>query len=126
VVLLAEAVLEELGGLRATREARAALLRHPWPGNVRQLRAVLEAASAMVDPSSVVVEREHLDLPVGGTQERATWHEWLDQLKRERLRAELEACGGNQAQVGRRLGLTRQALSYLTRQLGLAGTIRGG
>ncbi|HUP23607.1 MAG TPA: sigma 54-interacting transcriptional regulator [Thermoanaerobaculia bacterium] len=125
VLLLAEAILEELGGLRATREARAALLRHPWPGNVRQLRAVLEAASAMVDTSSVVVDWEHLDLPVGGTQERAPWHEWLDQLKRERLRTELEACGGNQAEVGRRLGLTRQALSYLTRQLGLAGTIRG-
>ncbi|MGH9363557.1 MAG: helix-turn-helix domain-containing protein [Thermoanaerobaculia bacterium] len=32
----------------------------------------------------------------------------------------LAAAGGNRAEAARRLGLSRQALSYLARQLGLA------
>jgi DNA-binding NtrC family response regulator len=124
VLLLADAILEELGGLRATPAAKAALARCPWPGNVRQLRAVLEAASALADPQRRLVEEAHLDLPAHRDGRPGQWHEWLDGLKRERLRSELAACGGNQAEVARRLGLTRQALSYLTRQLGLTGVRR--
>jgi transcriptional regulator with GAF, ATPase, and Fis domain len=43
----------------------------------------------------------------------------LNELKKQRLREELETCGGNQAEAARRLGLSRQALSYLVRQLDL-------
>lgn len=122
-LLLAQTFVDELGGLRLSSEARASLQRYAWPGNVRQLRAVLEAASTLVDDrdGAAVIEVSHLDLPSAAEGERAPWHDWLDRLKRERLRAELEACGRNQAEVARRLGLTRQALSYLVRQLGLTG-----
>jgi len=66
VPLLAEHFLGEFGkalGHRSTRladEARDALLAHMWPGNIRELRNVLESAAILSDNG--VVERRHLSL----------------------------------------------------------------
>lgn len=94
-----------------------------WPGNVRQLRSVIERAAAFCDTPVL----EPADLDLGGTESGLPgWHEWLNELKRERLVGELEQHDWNQAATARSLGLTRQALSYQVRQLGLRDRGRAG
>src|SRR5882672_10946323 len=66
VPLLAEHFLGEFGlatGGRSTRladDARDALMAHSWPGNIRELRNILESAAILSDDG--VIERRHLSL----------------------------------------------------------------
>ncbi len=108
-------------GLRISPAARDVLLRHDWPGNVRELRNVLEAAAALCDGELLLPE--HLDLPAGTAARRgaANYHLEVDALRRRLIEESLAASGGRRAEAARRLGLSRQALSYLLRQLGLGG-----
>jgi len=57
---LIQAVLAaEAGGSGSlSAEAERALLEHPWPGNIRQLRHVLRTAAALADGKAIT--REHL------------------------------------------------------------------
>ena len=126
VLLLAERALaraaQRSGGapLELTRAARLRLAAHPWPGNVRELENVLAVAVALAGNGPI--EPEHLDLPAqtpsGITAER-TYHAEVDALRRRLVADALASCGGNGAEAARRLGLSRQALSYLVRQLDL-------
>ncbi len=44
----------ETGPLRITSEACVALMQHEWPGNVRQLRNVIEGAAAVAGNDDVI------------------------------------------------------------------------
>jgi two-component system NtrC family response regulator len=120
-VLLARHFLAR-GGSRAPRlapAARARLLRHPWPGNVRELRNVVDVAAALAEGGAI--EAEHLELPETSRRSGAdAYHQRVDALRRRLVEEALQASGGRRAEAARRLGLTRQALSYLVRQLGIA------
>lgn len=99
--------------------ARARLSAHDWPGNVRELGHVLEAAVALSDGD--LLEPEHLDLPTSRRDEAAgtAYHARVDALRRRLVSDALEAAGGNQAEAARRLGLSRQSMSYLVKKFGL-------
>jgi DNA-binding NtrC family response regulator/tetratricopeptide (TPR) repeat protein len=101
---------------RLTAAAQAALLTHPWPGNVRELGHVLEAAGALAEGGEIDVH--HLDLPPNGPA-RTDYHAQVEALRRRLVAEALAAAQGNRAEAARQLGLTRQALSYLVKQLGL-------
>ncbi len=70
---LAEAILEPLrrqrGGLVLGREALEALRRHPWPGNLRELRSRLEAAAATCPGNDIRVEHLALGEALPGVPE---------------------------------------------------------
>jgi transcriptional regulator with AAA-type ATPase domain len=105
---------------RLTNEARGLLSAHRWPGNVRELENRLRLAAALADGS---LGAEHLDLPAApaaAPPAAPTYHREVDSLRRRLVAEALSTCGGNGAEAARRLGLTRQALSYLVRRLGLA------
>lgn len=123
IVELARHFLAEVNGeLGLTEEAEERLRTFHWPGNVRQLRSVIERAAALCDEPMLSAD----DLDLGRGESRLPgWHEWLNEIKRERLVGELEQHGWNQAATARSLGLTRQALSYQVRQLGLRDRRRG-
>ncbi|HVS14659.1 MAG TPA: sigma 54-interacting transcriptional regulator [Thermoanaerobaculia bacterium] len=105
-------------GLEIDSAALRRLKTQSWPGNVRQLKAAVDSAAALLDPLGEPVIRERqLDLPAVDVG-LPPYHQWLEQIKRRRISEVLAACGGNQSEAARRLGLTRQALSYLVRQLG--------
>ncbi len=110
-------------------DCMATLVAYDWPGNVRQLehlvtRAVLlhrdgpwlDIALPEDTPSSVVTGPASmpaapvLDMPL---------HDALDDVERRILLAALEACGGVQAQVAKRLGLSKSNLSYRLKRLGI-------
>ncbi len=116
VLLLAEHFRLEFGPeLKFSEGALSAMQRFDWPGNVRQLQNFVQRACALA--RGPLIDAEHLALQE--VEALAGWHEWLEDMKRERLVLELERHDGNQSATARSLGLTRQALSYLVRQLGL-------
>jgi transcriptional regulator with AAA-type ATPase domain len=95
--------------------ARERILAHSWPGNVRELENVLEVAAALADGG--VIETAHLALPDSGASSAVDYHGQVEAFRRRLVEEALRAAGGRQAEAARRLGLTRQALSYLVRQL---------
>ncbi len=124
VLLLAQHFLERLGkgkpALKTTAEARGKLLRHTWPGNVRELENVLEVAAILA--SGHKIQASDLDFPTSkeGAARVGNYHQLVEAYRRKLLVDALESSGGNRALAARQLGLTRQALSYLVRQLGIS------
>jgi transcriptional regulator with PAS, ATPase and Fis domain len=104
-----------------SKETAAALLRHPWPGNVRQLRNALEWALVM-EPSPVI---ELGSLPTEISGFGATVSEGPDEdltLARSEQRLigiALQKARGNQTLAARMLGITRDGLRYKIRKHGL-------
>ena len=126
-MLLAEHFLAEqrrrrsLPQLQLAADARRAIEAHRWPGNVRELAHALQAATALAGNGSITAQMLDLGAPAGedALNEASAYHQELDDFRRAMLRKALRAANGNRAEAARRLGLSRQALSYLVRQLGL-------
>ncbi|HEX2642273.1 MAG TPA: sigma 54-interacting transcriptional regulator, partial [Thermoanaerobaculia bacterium] len=120
ILLLADSILSRLRmphTPRLSREARASLLSYPWPGNVRELQNVLGVAAALA--GSDRIRLEHLDLPTPRNASIAPYHQRVEAFRRHLIEEALTASGGSLSEAARRLGLSRQALSYLVKQLGL-------
>jgi two-component system NtrC family response regulator len=100
------------------REARARLLAHRWPGNIRELENVLSVATALAGGG--VITAEHLEIPHAGDAAAGSYHQQIDALRRRLVAEALAQCDGNHSRVAGRLGVSRQSVSYLIRQLGLA------
>jgi two-component system NtrC family response regulator len=117
VMLLATAFLTALGQPRPrlSHAARRRLVEYHWPGNVRELKNVLEVAAALCDNGRIGAEL--LDLPRAGQPARDGYHERLRRFRHSMVAEALDASDGNRAAAARRLGLSRQALSYLVRRL---------
>jgi len=133
-VLLAEHFLErfvesagEAGSAAPPRlgsEARSRLLAHSWPGNVRELENVIRLAATLAGQEPI--GPEHLELPTDGAggaggglvrRLRGEYHAQVEAFRRGLVEDALAASGGNKAEAARLLGLTRQALSYLTKEM---------
>jgi two-component system response regulator HydG len=103
---------------RLTQEARARLLAHDWPGNVRELENVLAVAAAFAAGSPIGID--HLELPAAEVEAASgTYHQQIEAFRRGLVARALAECGGNQAGAAEKLGISRQTVSYLVRQLGL-------
>ena len=95
-----------------TKETKDALLAYAWPGNVRQLRNVLERAAIVCDGGLIAPEHLSLDIDVrvgsGSTNVRV--------VERALIERVLEETAGNKSLAARRLGLTRKQLYVRLRQ----------
>jgi two-component system response regulator AtoC len=111
------------GPLRLTPEAQKILLAHQWPGNVRELQNALCQAAALAE-SGGAVSGELLPASirpglraagaVGDYRSRIAAH------RRRIVREALEQSGGNRSRAARDLGLSRQALLYLMKELAVS------
>ena len=128
VPLLVQAFLKRLGSMRSvSEEAMQKLIAYHWPGNVRQLRHVLENACVM--STAEVLDSEALDLeaPRGAVEQAGPeapeasmdLKENIDQLTRRLIEKALERSGGNRAQAARLLGIRRALLYERMLQLGM-------
>ncbi len=89
------------------------LLRHPWPGNIRQLQSVLKVAAGMVDGPQVEVD----DLPEDFLADFASaGHAPHAEGQDADLKQLLQASDGNISQLARRLGVSRNTLYKRLRQ----------
>jgi transcriptional regulator with PAS, ATPase and Fis domain len=131
VALLADAFLEEfivktgkdLKGI--SKEALEILFRYSWPGNIRELRNVVERAvilekSKELTPASLPegirsVEQEDL------RSETLNLRESLKAEERRVLKTALEAADGVKREAAKMLGIDERNLSYYLKKHGLTG-----
>jgi len=98
-----------------TRRAEAAIMRHPWTGNVRELENVIGYACMMTDSTQV----DACDLPPnfpGGSKAAATGSVEmisLAELERSHAHRVLHAVGGDKLQAAEILGVSRATLYRL-------------
>lgn len=135
VVLFARAFLDDAvrrygkGGCRFSSEAEALLAEHDWPGNLRELRNVVERA--VVRCATGRIEGEDLavapsaDGPSGRARSVADGEEELDyerameRFERDFLAAALDRADGGVSAAARALGMSRFALHRRMNRLGL-------
>jgi DNA-binding NtrC family response regulator len=103
--------------LRFSRAAKTKLLGYAWPGNVRELQNIVQAAAALTDGE--VIDLEHLDLPYTSAPSTMGFHEKVADYRRRLILEALAATDGKQSAASRRLGISRQALSYHVNKLGI-------
>lgn len=108
-----------------SREALTLLINYPWPGNIRQLKNIIERA--------VVLDRDHLItgddilLPEAASPQQKgeeesphDFHQSLDHHKRSIIEEALKKAGGNQTRAAELLGLQRTYLARLIRVLNIS------
>ena len=119
--LLARAAPERRLALSAG--ALAALQQHDFPGNVRELRNVLERAALLADGSTV--EREHVERaidvdrlpPAVAAAARPGADTSLKDIERYALLAQLKAHHGSRAELARKLGISERSLYRKLREV---------
>ncbi|MBL0671392.1 sigma-54-dependent Fis family transcriptional regulator [Aeromonas hydrophila] len=118
---LVQRLLAEMDpALRLTDEAERHLLAHPLPGNVRQLKQVLEVACVLAEGQGWI-EPAHLHLPTVAVAPVATMAlagSTLRQQNRQRVQQTLTECDGNVSEAARRLGISRTTLYRALREAG--------
>jgi DNA-binding NtrC family response regulator len=134
IPLLAVALLARVAPKRRialSRGATARLQQHAFPGNVRELRNVLERAALLAD--GVEIETTHIERalstdtakekpkPPGAlvhVQESAfAVGPLLRDVERDTLRAQLKIHQGSRAELARKLGISQRSLYRKLREL---------
>jgi len=109
-------------------EAMAQLQRHPWPGNIRELRNAVERAMLLTEEQTLGVGdfspagatatlrlAEAVELPPAGLD--------LEQLERSLVVQALERTGWNQTKAGALLGLNRDQIRYRVEKFQLESSL---
>jgi transcriptional regulator with PAS, ATPase and Fis domain len=106
-------------------EVRAAFGTYHWPGNVRELQNTIRAAHALAGDAKAI-ELEHLPDRVRGAsvQRRAagSYQDTVSRFRRELIEKSLAESHGNQKRAAAMLKMSRQALAYQIRELGILVT----
>jgi two-component system, NtrC family, response regulator PilR len=108
-------------------DAKRALERYDYPGNVRELENILERAMALCDGKTIREADLYLTEPsrdagaaLIATGERTMpLHEFLDQIEREQIMKALEQTRFNKTQAAKVLGITFRSLRYRLDRLGI-------
>jgi Nif-specific regulatory protein len=121
--------------VRLSGDALAALIRYPWPGNVRQLqnvvdRLVLLSDSALIDtPAALSILSSEDSLPVAVQKAPPSNADGeiqparrIDEADRDRISMALKHAGGVKSRAAQKLGLTLSQLNYRIRMLGIGTT----
>jgi two-component system response regulator HydG len=121
---LVDVLVPQIGarlGRRRVRVLPSAIARfkqHTWTGNVRELAEVLERLIAF--SADGAIGRAQVEEVLASSPESvSSLRDRRRRKQRDELVALLEACGGNLAEVARRLDMSRGAIVYRARQHGL-------
>lgn len=85
------------------------LTRLPYPGNVRQLKNIVERAMLMT-PGNIITRADIEKLCLGAESTVAKSGATLEAMEREAVERALRKHAGNISEAARELGITRQAL----------------
>jgi two-component system response regulator AtoC len=116
---------------RVSPEALAALLEHPWPGNIRELENLMERSVLLADADTIRLEdlpglragtspaasQDDAELEGLGLKEYVRVH--TAKLERSRIQRVLESEEGNVTRAARRLGISRKSLQTKMKEYGL-------
>ncbi len=127
---LAGDLLHDLGAFKGpaarsiSPEALHLIASYPWPGNIREMRNVLERA-LILSADGGRIEPGHLPAEVARAASRSTVAAapspdiTLEELERAHIIRVLEHCRGNRSQAARTLGISRVGLYKKLRRFGI-------
>jgi len=105
-----------------THDARQALLRYDFPGNVRELENLIERAVVLT--RNEVIGRSDLPLTLEESEEKTNKENLtaaVEGLERRMIKEALTRAGGIQTRAADLLGITERALRYKLKKYGLQG-----
>jgi len=96
-------------------EAMDRLLRHAWPGNIRELKNTIERAVVLA--KGAMIGLQDLRLPeTNGHAADASVATTLEELIRRQVEQTLQETGGNVTHAAMRLGVSRRWIQYKQKQ----------
>lgn len=113
-----------LDSVRFSEDAEKALLDYSWPGNIRELRHILEravllSAGGELRPGNLGLSQSNASQPrTTATGEPLKTDTTLEQAEYNLISQALERTNGNVSQAARELGITRMALRYRMKKHG--------
>jgi two-component system nitrogen regulation response regulator NtrX len=117
-------------------EANTVLQTLPWPGNIRQLRNVIERILILGDSTGPIETQEipgnepkpeaDTTLSFTGTIATLPLREARELFEREYLLTQINRFGGNISRTASFVGMERSALHRKLKSLGVVGSTRGG
>ena len=86
-------------------------LRHDWPGNIRQLKNVIERAVVLAKDDKITPKELPAEF-LGKRKQRepGTLMMSLKEIESEALKNAIQACNGNKSKAARTLGISRKSL----------------
>ncbi len=106
-----------------SREAMHFLMRHGFPGNVRELENMIQRAIVLMRGEHITAEdlapggRDEIRDPGGETSDTFTGQ--VETLEKRLIRGALDGSGGNQSEAARMLGISERHLRYKLKKYGL-------
>jgi DNA-binding NtrC family response regulator len=111
------------GPSKLTADAESVFLSYRWPGNVRELQNTIRAAHALAGEATAI-DVEHLpermrNAVVRGGGSISSYQDAVTRFRRELIEKSLVQANGNQNRAAASLNMSRQALAYQIRELGI-------
>ncbi|MGA8809900.1 MAG: sigma 54-interacting transcriptional regulator, partial [Thermoanaerobaculia bacterium] len=111
------------GPSKLTADAESVFLGYRWPGNVRELQNTIRAAHALAGEAGAI-EVEHLPERMRSAIVRAgggvsSYQDAVTRFRRDLIEKSLVQASGNQNRAAASLNMSRQALAYQIRELGI-------
>ncbi|HXH93797.1 MAG TPA: sigma 54-interacting transcriptional regulator [Thermoanaerobaculia bacterium] len=111
------------GPARLTADAESVFLAYRWPGNVRELQNTIRAAHALAGDAAAI-DVEHLpermrSAVVRGGAGISSYQDAVTRFRRDLIEKSLLQANGNQNRAAASLSMSRQALAYQIRELGI-------
>lgn len=104
---------------KLSEEVKTALLQYDWPGNVREIRNVIERAMVLSNGPILQISDFPREIQQSGPQSVSRESDKLAQHEKLLLQEALQHCHGNISAAARELGITRDTLRYRMAKFGL-------
>lgn len=125
IVLLADYFLERFAvdsGSQAPQlsdDAREYLTRLTYPGNVRELKNIMERANIYREGDIITAAELSRLCPTPSTDSPRTLKDAVDEFERTHIQSTINRCGGNMTEAARELGIERSHLYKKMKKLGM-------
>lgn len=111
------------GAAKLTSDAESVFLSYRWPGNVRELQNTIRAAHALAGEGTAI-DVEHLPERMRSAVVRtssgvSSYQDAVTRFRRDLIEKSLVQANGNQNRAASALNMSRQALAYQIRELGI-------
>jgi DNA-binding NtrC family response regulator len=111
------------GPSKLTADAESVFAGYRWPGNVRELQNTIRAAHALAGDTAAI-DVEHLPERMRSAIVRAgggvsSYQDAVTRFRRDLIEKSLVQANGNQNRAAASLNMSRQALAYQIRELGI-------
>lgn len=115
VLLLSKHFVDEycaennLGSMKLTPKAQNKLFKYAWPGNIRELKAVVELSCVMADGD--VIDEDHISFTSTGSVDTLLQDEMtLDEYKHRIIRYFLDRYNNDVVKVAKKLGIGKSTI----------------